>query len=66
REDFIEYPLLVQELRRYLAHVHIPAADLYAGHLAAALRAAETAPAPPEQLAFGGARVAAELLLNVG
>ena len=66
REDFIEYPLLVQELRRYLAHVHIPAADLYAGHLAAALRAAETAPPPPEQLAFGGARVAAELLLNVG
>ncbi len=65
REDFIEYPLLVNELRRYLAQVHIPAADLYAGRLAAALRAAETAPPPAETLAFGGARQAAEILLAV-
>ncbi|MCU0781372.1 MAG: hypothetical protein MUF04_09775, partial [Akkermansiaceae bacterium] len=62
REDFIEYPLLERELKRYLKHVHIPAADLYAGRLEAALAAVNTAPEPPETLPGGGAEQAAAIL----
>jgi len=64
REDFIEYPLLEQELKRYLRNVHIPAADLYAGRLRFALEAAETAPAPREHLATGGAEIVADYLAS--
>lgn len=66
REDFIEYPLLERELKRFLRNVHIPAADLYAGRLQAALDAIETAPAPNETLAGGGAEQAADLLAGLG
>ena len=50
REDFIEYPLLERELKRFLRNVHIPAVELYAGRLGAALAAVESAPAPKETL----------------
>jgi hypothetical protein len=66
REDFIEYPLLERELKRFLRNVHIPAADLYAGRLRAALEAIEEAPAPPETLPGGGAEMAADLLASMG
>lgn len=66
REDFIEYPLLERELKRYLRHVHIPAADLYAGRLAAALAALDAAPSPPDVLPRGGAELAADLLADMG
>ena len=65
REDFIEYPLLERELKRYLQNVHIPAADLYAGRLGAALAAIETAPEPREILPRGGAEMAAQLLMDL-
>jgi hypothetical protein len=65
REDFIEYPLLERELKRYLKHVHIPAADLYAGRLEAALAAVNTAPEPPETLPGGGAEQAAAILMGM-
>ena len=65
REDFIEYPLLERELKRYLKNVHLPAADLYAGRLGAALDAVETAPAPLETLPGGGAEQAAEILAGL-
>jgi hypothetical protein len=65
REDFIEYPLLERELQRFLKNVHIPAVDLYAGRLGAALAAIETAPEPREQLAGGGAEQAAEILMGM-
>jgi hypothetical protein len=65
REDFIEYPLLEKELKRYLINVHIPAADLYAGRLGAALAAIESAPAPKETLPAGGAEQAADTLLRL-
>lgn len=64
REDFIEYPLLEQELKRFLQNVHIPAADLYAGRLGAALTEIEQAPAPREKLAGGGAEKAAGILME--
>lgn len=65
REDFIEYPLLERELKRYLKNVHVPAADLYAGRLAAALAAIDSAPAPAETLAGGGAEKAVEILAGL-
>jgi len=65
REDFIEYPLLERELKRYLKNAHIPAADLYAGRLSRALADIETAPEPPETLPGGGAEKAAEILMGL-
>ena len=65
REDFIEYPLLERELKRYLKNVHLPAAELYAGRLGAALAAVETAPDPRETLPGGGAEKAARLLMDL-
>ena len=65
REDFIEYSLLERELKRYLKNVHVPAADLYAGRLAAALAAVDSAPAPAETLAGGGAEKAVEILAGL-
>ena len=65
REDFIEYPLLERELKRYLKNVHVPAADLYAGRLSRALAAIETAPQPRETLPGGGAEKAAEILMGL-
>lgn len=66
REDFIEYPLLERELKRYLKNSHIPAVDLYAGRLAAALEALDAAPSPPDVLSGGGAELAADLLADMG
>jgi hypothetical protein len=65
REDFIEYPLLERELKRYLRHVHLPAADLYAGRLRHALDALPLAPAPPESLPAGGAQQIADALAGL-
>ncbi len=65
REDFIEYPLLEKELKRFLKNVHIPAADLYAGRLGPALAEIETAPAPRETLPSGGAEMAAKILMDL-
>ncbi len=65
REDFIEYPLLEKELKRYLKNVHLPAKDLYAGRMRAALAAIESAPEPRETLSGGGAEKAAEILTGL-
>ena len=65
REDFIEYPLLERELRRYVRNVHLPAVDLYAGRLGEALEAVDAAPAPAERLAGGGAERAADNLAEL-
>lgn len=64
REDFIEYPLLERELKRYLKNVHIPAAELYAGRLGPALAGIESAPAPREVMERGGAEKAAAILMG--
>ncbi len=54
-----------RELKRYLKNVHIPAADLYAGRLGAALAAIEAAPEPREVLPGGGAEMAAQILMDL-
>ncbi len=65
REDFVEYAVLERELKRFLANVHIPAADLYAGRLGPALAAVPAVPAPPETLPGGGAEQAAAILIGM-
>jgi L-arabinokinase len=65
REDFIEYPVLERELKRFLKHVHVPAADLYAGRLEAALEAVGSAPEPREVLRGGGAEQVADRLIGL-
>lgn len=64
RQDFIEYPLLERELKRFLRNVHIPAEDLYAGQLRESLEAIEFASLPKETLSDGGAEKAAEILIG--
>jgi L-arabinokinase len=64
RENFLEYPVLVEGIERYCQNVFIPAADLYSGNLAPALEAIETAPAPTETMPRGGAEIAAQKILG--
>ena len=64
RQDFAEYPVLERAIKRHLAHVHIPAADLYAGELAPSLDALASAQPPPARLPLGGDTAAARELLR--
>ena len=57
--------MLEKELKRFLKNAHLPAADLYAGRLGAALAAVAAAPAPKETLAGGGAEQAAKILMGL-
>jgi hypothetical protein len=59
RSDFAEYPLLVDAIRKYLKHAHIPADRLYRGALGPALEALWDQPDPPALAMAGGAEIAA-------
>jgi hypothetical protein len=63
RGDFPEYPIMVRELPRWLAAVHVPRQELLAGRLEAPIARvlALPMPAPP---ALDGAERAAGLLLE--
>ncbi len=65
RSDFLEYPILVESIQKYLRNVHIPAGKLYRGELADALQAIRRSPEPAQSLPAGGAQVAAGHLLRV-
>jgi hypothetical protein len=59
RQNFREFGLLEQGIRRYLRHVHIPADELYGGNLGPWLEQAANAPEPREKLPSGGDLIAA-------
>jgi len=59
RSNFLEYPILVSAIRRYIRNVHISAADLYRGDLRESLNRIWTTPEPEETLALGGDSIAA-------
>jgi L-arabinokinase len=63
RGDFPEYPILVEQMPRWLPAVHVSNADLLAGHLGPALDAVLAAPFP-EPPPTDGAEVAARALLD--
>jgi len=66
RENFLEYPILEEAIRKYLKHVHIPAEYLYRGDFESSLRAVETAADPPQSLDAGGDEIAARRIINSG
>ena len=64
RKDFVEYPILVEAIRRYIRHVHIPQQDLYAGRLAPYLVQMDNAPDPTESLPADGCETVVNALLK--
>lgn len=64
RKDFIEYPVMVENIKKYMRAVHIPQADLYSGNLAPYLAALEKCPPPVSVLPSGGAETAAKRILS--
>ncbi len=64
RENFKEYPVLVESIERYCRQAFIPNAELYSGKFERALQEIETAGAPPEQMKDGGAELAARHILD--
>jgi L-arabinokinase len=64
RTDFLEYPILVAALERYLQHQHIPAEELYRGNLQPYLERLQAGPPPRDRIGHHGAAVAAERILE--
>ena len=64
RTDFAEYEVLVEAIRKYLRHAHIPAERLYRGDLGPALDLLWNAPDPPLSLKGGGAEIAAQRIAS--
>jgi hypothetical protein len=64
RSDFLEYPILVAAVQKYLKHIHIPQDDLYRGALRRSLDAIWDRPAPDETLPYGGAGIAAHRIAH--
>lgn len=54
RSDFLEYPILEAAIKKFLKHVHIPAAKLYEGDLTDSLDALWDAPDAQERQLAGG------------
>jgi L-arabinokinase len=66
RGDFPEYPIMVAEMTRHLACVHVGNADLRAGRIGDALREVLALPVPPKPDLDGAARGAERLLALLG
>ena len=64
RENFAEYPVLERAIKQHLRHVHIPAAELYAGELSPSLDALASARPPLRRLPLGGDTAAAREILR--
>ena len=62
RGDFREYPVLVEQMPKYLRCAFIDHDDLFSGNWAAHLDRLLAQPAPPEKPATNGARVVADIL----
>ena len=60
RHDFLEYPILEESIKKYLKHLHLPAAKLYSGDLHESLDRIWTRPEPQAQLPAGGDVIAAD------
>jgi len=51
--------VLEAAIKKYLRHIHIPAAELYRGNLRRSLENIWGSPEPPEKLSSGGDEIAA-------
>jgi len=65
RSDFLEFPILEAAVRKYLRHVHIPAADLYRGDLRTSLDRIWESSDPREYLPRGGDVIAAHRIAEL-
>lgn len=65
REDFLEYPILVDAIQSHLVQAHVPAEHLYRGRLADGLDALDHAPLPGGALPADGSEQAARILQSV-
>ncbi len=65
RRDFAEYPLLRDGIEQHLAHAFLSEADLYAGRMHDAVRAALARPMPPPALSLQGADEAVDRILEL-
>jgi hypothetical protein len=65
RTDFLEYPILVSAIRKYLKHVHIPGADLYRGDVRESLDRLWNSPEPEAKLGRGGDVIAARIIASL-
>ncbi|MBN1571556.1 MAG: hypothetical protein JXA73_27210 [Acidobacteria bacterium] len=59
RSSFLEYRVLIEAIKKYVRHVHIPAARLYQGDLQQSLDGIWESPEPSEILQTGGDKIAA-------
>jgi L-arabinokinase len=66
RGDFPEYPVMVAEMPRWLACVHVPSAELRAGRFLAAVERVLRMPVPPPPDLGGAARCAERVLEALG
>ena len=66
RGDFPEYAVMVAELPRYLASVHLSNAEVRAGRIGGAVRRVLELPMPPPPPLDGAARAAARVLEALG
>jgi len=64
RTDFIEYPILVSAVERYLKNEHLPMSALYAGELRECLERLWNRPEPPGRIAHDGAARAAHRMAD--
>lgn len=64
RSDFLEYAVLVDNIRKYLRHACISMEQLYAADFDHALQALWGQHRPAEHLAFGGAETIAETIIR--
>jgi L-arabinokinase len=64
RENFLEYPILVDAIERYCRQAFIPNSDLYSGNIERALGEIRKSSPPPETIERGGAEKAADLILS--
>ncbi len=62
RGDFPEYPIMVREMPRYLACVHVPVEDLRAGRILDPIRRVLALPMPPPPDLAGAQRAAEHIL----
>lgn len=63
RSDFLEYPILVEGIRSYLAHAHLPAESLYRGELEESLAAVMAQPSPSRTCPADGAETGTSEML---
>ena len=66
RGDFPEYPVMVAELPRYLACVHVGSAEVREGRVGGAVHRVLELPMPPPPRLDGAARAAARVLEALG